>query len=139
MGIAGMNLTRRPAPSRLRAGRRRTAKGGVECPARNVSGRFNGGQMSDGQRLERSWRVIRKVIERGLCAGVVMVLAGGIAAGQGKAGWRDPVEPSQGAPKPKIAARPAGAVARDSTLRAGWRSLYADLARREFDSAVCAD
>jgi Peptidase family M28 len=75
---------------------------------------FNGGQMSDGSEVGRGLRVIRKVIGRGLCAGVLMLLAGGIAAGQGKVEWRDPVEPSQGAPKPKVVARPAGAVARAS-------------------------
>jgi hypothetical protein len=75
---------------------------------------FNGGHMSDGSEVGRGLRVIRKVIGRGLCAGVLMLLADGIAAGQGKVEWRDPVEPSQGAPKPKVVARPAGAVARAS-------------------------
>jgi hypothetical protein len=88
---------------------------------------FNGGKMSDGSEVGRGLRVIRKVIGRGLCAGVLMLLAGGIAAGQGKVEWRDPVEPSQGAPKPKVVARPAGAVARASVDERSMRVLIDQL------------
>jgi hypothetical protein len=88
---------------------------------------FNGGQMSDGSEVGRGLRVIRKVIGCGLCAGVLMLLAGGIAAGQGKVEWRDPVEPSQGAPKPKVVARPAGAVARASVDERSMRALIDQL------------
>ena len=83
--------------------------------------------MSDGSEVGRGLRLIRKVIGCGLCAGVLMLLAGGIAAGQGKVEWRDPVEPSQGAPKPKVVARPAGAVARASVDERSMRALIDQL------------
>lgn len=92
-----------------------------------MDGEFNGGQMSGGNKAGRKRRGIRKVVAGGLCVGGVMLLTCGIAAGQGKAGWRDPVEPQQGAPKPKIVARPAGAVARVSVDEKAMRALIDQL------------
>jgi hypothetical protein len=66
------------------------------------------------------------------CAAVVVAaviwlgFAGVPAFGQSGAG-RDPVEPQQGAPKPKILARPAGAVARKVVDEKRMRSLIDEL------------
>jgi hypothetical protein len=53
----------------------------------------------------------------------------GIAAHAQKTGpvWRDPVEPQQGTPKPKIMPRPAGAIARTSVDEKSMRKLIDDL------------
>src|ERR1700680_4229177 len=61
-----------------------------------------------------------------LAAVIGLGVAGAPAFGQSGAG-RDPVEPQQGAPKPKILARPAGAVARKAVDEKGMRSLIDEL------------
>jgi hypothetical protein len=52
-----------------------------------------------------------------------LLFGAGAATAQKAPAWRDPVEPAQGAPKVKMVARPAGAVARASVDEKSMRTL----------------
>jgi Peptidase family M28 len=69
---------------------------------------------------------IRGRIARSLVIGGVLLAGAAARAQKGTAG-RDPVEPAQGAPKPKILPRPAGAVARASVDEKSMRALIDQL------------
>jgi len=62
------------------------------------------------------------ILRRAAMAAGLLIGATGATA-QKAAGWRDPVEPAQGAPKVKTLARPAGAVVRASVDEKSMRAL----------------
>jgi hypothetical protein len=71
--------------------------------------------------------VIRKTARRVVCGGAILLAVSCVAIGQKSAAWRDPAEPSQGAPAVKAIARPAGAVARTSIDVKSMRALIDEM------------
>ncbi len=68
----------------------------------------------------------RKLLRYGVFLFVVLVLAVSPTPGQ-QGALRDPAEPAQGKPRPKIIARPAGAIARASVDEKSMRELIGKL------------
>src|SRR5258708_4042022 len=86
-----------------------------------------------GQTMVQDYRMGRRRIFShgrtavGLVLGLLFLVSGDVAVAQKGAAWRDPVEPAQGAPKPKVVARPTGAVARASVDEKSMRALIDQL------------
>jgi hypothetical protein len=90
-------------------------------------------QSLGGQTMVQDYRMgsrrifIHRRIAVGLVLGLLLLVSGAIAAGQKSTAWRDPAEPAQGAPQPKIVARPTRAVARASVDERSMRALIDQL------------